>query len=334
MSQNTEPDEAAATNVSSARWALVLTLWPRLQPYARIAGFLVTGAALTYVGVYLYGLIRTQGAALLTAENLTRVAIGSLVYALTGFLLAIAWINIVNALSDLKLSLKDGICIYAVTQVFKYLPSNVLHAVGRYGMTKARGLSHRAVLLAMGGEMLLISLAAATLVVATLAAVFERTLPDLVLGADWRAGVFAVAVVAGLVGLVAHAFLRNRRAPLRLGLSYLMFVAFFLISGMIAVGLLYGLSWTSVSKEAPLIIGAIAAAWLGGWVTPGASSGVGVREAIIILLLSPHIGGDSAALLAVTYRIVTTAGDLAFALVGLLMARLIGNGGEPPARQG
>jgi hypothetical protein len=49
-----------------------------------------------------------------------------------------------------------------------------------------------------------------------------------------------------------------------------------------------------------------------------------VREALIILLLSPHIGAEGSAFLAIAYRIVTTLGDLQFALLGLAVAHFSG----------
>lgn len=339
-SDGAEQQRAAGIKLPFSLGERLSVAWPRFQPYVHIIGLVITGASLVFVGIYLYQLIRDQGASLLTAETLWRLAIGSLIYTGTGFVLASAWINIVNSLSREKLSFKDGLCIYAVTQVFKYLPSNVLHAVGRYGMTRARGLSHRAVLLSMGVETLLLGLAALTLALLFGLTFIQQVLPDIVARIDWRIVALAVAVVTVIVGLTAHAFIQSDISPLRLGLSYLLFVAFFLICGLIALGLVYGFTWSGFPSHTLEIIGAIAAAWLGGWVTPGASAGIGVREALIIIMLSPLIGGDTAAFMAVTYRVVTTVGNLCFALLGLLMARHFGNwsallpSGDKPADPG
>jgi hypothetical protein len=179
-------------------------------------------------------------------------------------------------------------------------------------------------LLAQGGEMLLILLAAATVALLGLKFV-EQEIPDLFSRVGWRSGVVAVMIMAGLIGLAAHVYLRSGTALLRLGLSYLLFVAFFIVSGLIPVGLIHGFPWTALPAQTPEIIGSIAAAWLGGWLTPGAPSGIGVRESIIILILSPQIGGDVAAFMAIAYRIVTVVGDLLFALFGLILAQVWGN---------
>jgi glycosyltransferase 2 family protein len=64
------------------------------------------------------------------------------------------------------------------------------------------------------------------------------------------------------------------------------------------------------------------AAWVLGFVVPGAPGGVGVREAVMIVLLEPTIGQADSVALALIYRISTTAGDALFALAGLTLQRL------------
>jgi hypothetical protein len=65
----------------------------------------------------------------------------------------------------------------------------------------------------------------------------------------------------------------------------------------------------------------LAGAWVVGFVIPGASAGIGVREAAVILLLSPVLGAADAAAIATIYRLVTAGGDALFALLGELVRR-------------
>ena len=53
-------------------------------------------------------------------------------------------------------------------------------------------------------------------------------------------------------------------------------------------------------------------AWWLGFVAPGSSAGVGVREAVLVLTLEPHLAGDGAMLIALALRLITTFGDLLF----------------------
>ena len=65
----------------------------------------------------------------------------------------------------------------------------------------------------------------------------------------------------------------------------------------------------------------LAGAWVVGFVIPGASAGIGVREAAVILLLSPALGAGNAAVIAAIYRLVTAGGDALFAALGGLVRR-------------
>ena len=292
----------------------------RLRPYVQALGVAITIASLIFVVAYLNRIFQDQSLEVLSTDNLFLVLICAGFYAATLGILALAWVNLVNGVSRTALGQLDGLCIYAVSQVFKYLPSNVLHAVGRYAMTKARGQSHRAVLFAQASEMLLISLAAVTVVAALGLRMIEEQYVGFATKLGWRAVVMAMVIMVTLVGLLAYAIFGHRRVAVRISISYLMFVAFFVITGLIAAGLLYGVSGNSVTPHTLHIVAAVAAAWLGGWLTPGAPAGIGVRESLIIFFLSPYVGAEASAFLAVAYRVVTTLGDLLFALIGLAVA--------------
>jgi uncharacterized membrane protein YbhN (UPF0104 family) len=48
---------------------------------------------------------------------------------------------------------------------------------------------------------------------------------------------------------------------------------------------------------------------------------VGVREAVLVLVLEPHLGSDGAMLVALALRLVTTLGDLLFFVLCLVPPR-------------
>ena len=73
--------------------------------------------------------------------------------------------------------------------------------------------------------------------------------------------------------------------------------------------------------DTPAVAAALAGAWVVGFVIPGASAGIGVREAAVILLLSPALGAGDAAVVATVYRLVTAGGDALFAALGELVRR-------------
>ena len=64
--------------------------------------------------------------------------------------------------------------------------------------------------------------------------------------------------------------------------------------------------------------GWLSLAWIVGYVTPGAPAGIGLREAVLALGLSPALGESGALALALLYRLVTTIADGVIAALGFL----------------
>ncbi|MES9970924.1 MAG: hypothetical protein ABW092_12895, partial [Candidatus Thiodiazotropha sp.] len=101
---------------------------------------------------------------------------------------------------------------------------------------------------------------------------------------------------------------------------------FFLVSGIaLAVIGVYGGGLTQDSDYL-VVLSAFAIAWSVGFLTPGAPSGIGIREAILILLLSPLAGEANALILALLFRLVTIAGDTLFYFISLIT-------GQTPSQQ-
>jgi uncharacterized membrane protein YbhN (UPF0104 family) len=78
------------------------------------------------------------------------------------------------------------------------------------------------------------------------------------------------------------------------------------------------------------VAAALAAGWVVGFVVPGASAGIGVREGAVVLLLIPAVGAGNAAAIATLYRLITAGGDVLLAGFGVL-ARRIGAAQTPTA---
>jgi hypothetical protein len=96
----------------------------------------------------------------------------------------------------------------------------------------------------------------------------------------------------------------------------LLHAAFFILAGLILWGLAATIQAPDAASLAPTTaVSALAMAWWAGFVVPGSSAGVGVREAVLVLTLEPHLPSDGALLLALALRLVTTFGDLLFFVI-------------------
>jgi uncharacterized membrane protein YbhN (UPF0104 family) len=58
-----------------------------------------------------------------------------------------------------------------------------------------------------------------------------------------------------------------------------------------------------------------------GYVTPGAPAGLGLREGVLALGLTPVLGESEALALALVYRLVTVIADGVLAAFGFLVLR-------------
>ena len=66
--------------------------------------------------------------------------------------------------------------------------------------------------------------------------------------------------------------------------------------------------------------GWLALAWIVGYVVPGAPGGLGLREAVLVLGMSPVVGEAEAMAIALAYRLVTVVADAILAACGLLLS--------------
>lgn len=256
-------------------------------------------------------------------------------YELTLLSGALAWHLLLRALGE-KPRFATALGILAVSQAAKYLPGNVGHYVGRVALAKESGIATSPVLLTLGLETACAILAG--LAVAATGLPLGSGTPL----APWRIGLAACAAVGALVltlVLIRREPVRRRlrlpeppaggppRQPRQLGagLACLCLCGFnFLVFGACAT-ILARTVLSAPSAPLPALTGLFAAAWVAGFITPGAPAGLGVREAVLVGGLKPIVGPGLAFGLPVLFRLVTTAGDgLGFGLGWLLRRRTHG----------
>ncbi|MGB6228719.1 MAG: lysylphosphatidylglycerol synthase domain-containing protein [Litorimonas sp.] len=229
-------------------------------------------------------------------------------------------------------SFDNLVALYGRFQIYKYIPSNVIHQISRYAVLRKLGLSHKDIIWSSLAETGLIVLAAFLVSLAFGGLSLASSLPISYLNALFYLAI-CVAVLAALSGV----FIPFVRAKLRSGFHFLYrrirgigFASFLYLSFFIATGLLlYWIVAETVLADATVIppvgivIAANALAWVAGTITPGAPGGVGVRELVLIASLTPFGLEGSAVAIAAQYRLATMVGDLVFFLGTFSAARLV-----------
>ena len=287
----------------------------RLKQLAHWAGWLLVALSLYYVASRLQGEWQTIRHWRPGSRQMTILAAACGGYAVACVFLGLAWQRILEGLGAPTLRWRKVQSLYAQSQLGKYLPGNIFHVVGRQMLGNRAGIPHG--VLAASTLYEFSALGAASLVLALPLSLdagmpVPRDLPP------WTLGI--PAGLALLLAWVAQRQIRrrwprllNRRVVLGWFQAWGFHLLFFALSGALLVALGYAFSPRALEPAIAVRLGAVfALSWLAGFVTPGAPSGVGIREGVIVLTLQPLLPTAPAALIALLLRVVTVTGDLLY----------------------
>lgn len=245
------------------------------------------------------------------AKDIIMLGLSSIIYALANYLLAFAWIYLLGSNGEPVPIKTTLIGIYGKSQIAKYIPGNVLHIGGRHLLGLSAGLTHKALAFAALYEItgllsaaMLISLIGLQWFKVDIAAL--KWLPFL-----------SPALIVGYLIFPSILSRFSKRLKIhgkwhQLTVPLFIYLGFFLFAGFALLLLLLDYSTDRNLTVWVTALTAFAVAWSVGFVTPGAPSGIGIRESILIVLISPLIGADHAIILAFLFRLVTVIGDLLF----------------------
>lgn len=226
-------------------------------------------------------------------------------YGASNALLARAWWQLLNYF-ELQAPWPWALKTYGVSQINKYIPGNIFHLAGRQALGMSAGMAARP--LAQSALWELVMLALLGLLYGALATP---------LGWPHMPAAAAIVLWASLLTCGYVALRRLGARPLAQAMCWQ--ASFLMMSGAVFIAVLLMSSQTSaVAYSAlPSVCGAYVLAWLAGLVTPGAPAGVGVREAVLLLLLGGLFTPADLLVAVVLGRVVTASGDLLFYLYAL-----------------
>jgi uncharacterized membrane protein YbhN (UPF0104 family) len=208
------------------------------------------------------------------------------------------------------LGLAGALAIFNRTQIYKYLPGNVFHMVGRYSMAKGEGVGRGALSMAQIGELALVCVAA--VLVAGVSSRDILTAAMVHYGFDRPFYLVAFCLIAGFASVVALKLTPRRLFRVGLLLSsagaLTLYLLFMLSTSLVAVIVAWWIGAQDVTTAE--IIAVVSTAWLFGFVVPGAPGGLGAREAVTIAgLTAIGVPVPNATAIAISHRLVTLAGD-------------------------
>jgi hypothetical protein len=243
----------------------------------------------------------------------------TLLYAFGVFILANCWRIILSFLAKEEPDKSHVNYIFIKSNLFKYLPGNIMHLAGRNLLGSELNIPQRALALATLFEIIL--MCAVSFILAfltgweTLLGIMSERLPSYgtIIAAVLLAAGFLIAAIMLRKNLKEYLNLSALKTAIK---SFAGYTAFFLI---LTLSFAFFLHLQLPDLHSPLkIASAVIISWLIGFVTVGAPGGIGVREAALLFTLG-GIYGESAILYAsVLQRFSMILGEvLLFAAIAL-----------------
>lgn len=280
---------------------------PRLAHTVRLGGWVLVAASTVFLVTVAARHWNALSRIALDGREWAIVAGLVVVYGAALFLLGLAWHALLIALGAQPHSLAHSVRSHTTAQLAKYVPGNVFHLVGRHMLQRSRGGDdHRRLAMATVVETLMLILSAAWVAALCLALGSEGTVRRLCIAAAT-----ALLAVTGLAAMPARS--RGLRASSLLAAFAAMLAFFAVMAGVLMMlGSILGLGF-SLS-----LAGGGVAAWIAGFVTPGAPGGLGIRETVMVIV-GAGASADKLLVLGVLLRVVTFGGDVVCALAGRML---------------
>ena len=233
-----------------------------------------------------------------------------------GIVLMLAALNyrgLVANISGIKVKTRTAMRVYAVSNLYKYIPSGVMYVLGRNRMAiETKGLSHGKVALATLAEGIFLVLAA---VILTSVYSFDYFIDYI---RQFKLPPWIIFTFAAMTGVLI--FFRRYLQPAvdYISLHPVMIVKR-LVCALVIVSL-WGISFAAalLIMGQPLTFGLGASvaglfilSWLAGYLTPGAPSGIGIREVVLFTFMGGVLDDGILLSTIVIHRALQVAGDIA-----------------------
>jgi uncharacterized membrane protein YbhN (UPF0104 family) len=245
---------------------------------------------------------------------------------------AFSWVNICSALA-MPVRLRVAAHIYFVSQFGKYLPGNIAQHAGRLAMGVQQKLPGVTVAASQIIEIVLVVGTLGTIAAATGWKYITRLPGNTIMANPTLAIVSAIGALAAAV-LTILALKRFKRMNHLYSLffqclstrdSFLSLVkatTLVFVNVACAILALYVVIKAvdpQYSQSIAMVSCVYTVSWLAGFVTPGAPAGLGIREAVMLTLLSQNMVAADAVAISLIFRLATTATDSIVFGIGLCL---------------
>ena len=293
---------------------------PLKKKIIEILVWIISAAALYFVYQNVINIDLEAAKAKVSYSWIPYIIIFITIYVILMGFLATGWRYMLELLHGSELPKWRIIGIYTKTQIYKYIPSNLMHVIARIYFATQLGPSKSNVVQSYFLEIVFMVLIGILIVlISTLTGSFS--LSDELIneirdfsGGKLKGFSLGILVFGALaIGFYLVKALRNYKSSLnrqnlmRLLKLAILLLAFFYGMGLVEYFVFYSLLGMDITFL--YVIALFTITWLGMFVIPGAPGGIGVREFIVITLLSPIYGPDDPTIGIIIFRVITVLGD-------------------------
>lgn len=275
-----------------------------IKRYTHLLGGFVTLVSLIFIGQKIVGHFNAPiEKSLFTIDNLMITVLLSITFAIFSNTLGFAWRFLLMAEGDF-IPKNLALSIFGKSQIAKYLPNKLFHVVGRQVLASNAGCSHQNLYKSTIWEVFLHAFSAGFV-----GSIF------LIYSVPSGLTMFYALIVTLVICFAFPSIYRLIEKDRVFALSG--YMVFHMIGGLIFAYLISHFSNDALAlNQLAIIAGAYCLAWLAGFILPGAPGGLGVREFVLYMLISPWIDDKVLLNAIVVSRIITTLGDVGFFLIG------------------
>lgn len=302
------------------------------KKYYKLIGTIITIIALIFV-VKKIVTMDVNWSMFANGKALAIISGCTLVQAALVLFMSMPWLRFIRILSGTQIPIRNALPVYSKSNLMKYVPGNVFQYVGRNQLAADLQISHVDVACATVLDILCCMLTPLLFILVLMGKDMLELLQTyrnnflIVLAAGVAVLLLLIVILRWKFRELVRKYLEKYRRLIRrdtlprILLVVLFYVAQYLISTTMYAIPAY-MMFDVPAEKMGLFLGTYLFSWIIGFITPGAPGGIGIREAIMVLMCGSFMETDTIMLYAVTMRIISTFGDVVAFLAGLILDRI------------
>ena len=291
-----------------------------MKKIARVLGLFITGVCFIFIFKIILSMKMDWNIFLDDYENIFIFVGISILGSLNLYFVAYAWSLILKFVEPNRVPNRQLAYIYIKANIAKYLPGNVLNLVGRNVLAGKLGLSQKNITISTFFE--IIFFATTTLILSALFSInkiselfklINRYVPIWILFSIF----LIILTILILIILKNNKYFSLLKKYLNIEFIFIsikamgLYSVYFIFSGSVLSFILSELLSVDVTVNLFFqLIGVYVISYFIGYITPGAPGGIGVRETILVLLITELFGTDIAVISSILHRIFTILSDV------------------------